>query len=69
MSLGTKTISMVHSLLAEEGKGTRDPAASASERTSDEQAELVEEERAEDAEDAPSPEGEGSGEEGNEEEE
>jgi glycolate oxidase len=68
MSLGTKTISMVHSLLAEEGKGTRGSASVTQKRTTDEQAELVEEERAEDVEDAPSSDDEGHDEEGREEE-
>ncbi len=53
MNMGTKTISMVHALLAEERKvGTHAPGPRR-QATSDEEAEMVEEERAEDMEDAP----------------
>jgi glycolate oxidase len=50
MNLGTKTISMVHSLLADTG-GTRTPGARPR-VTPDDQAEIIEEERIEDLEDA-----------------
>jgi hypothetical protein len=53
MSLGTKTISMVHSLLADEGKDEKGTASTTPKPSSDEQAEMVEEERAEDLQDAP----------------
>ena len=53
MNMGTKTISMVHALLAEERKvGTQAPGPRRR-ATSDDEAEMVEEERAEDMEDAP----------------
>ena len=53
MNMGTKTISMVHALLAEERKvGTQAPGPKR-QVTSDDEAEMVEEERAEDMEDAP----------------
>jgi glycolate oxidase len=55
MSMGTKTISMVHTLLADEGNGRRPTPAGGVTPPSDEQAELVEEERAEDLADAPAP--------------
>jgi hypothetical protein len=59
MSLGTKTISMVHSLLADEGRGDKGARKDASKPSSDEQAEMVEEERAEDLEDSPAPDEDG----------
>ena len=49
MSLGTKSISMVHTLLADSGRRKRDARSTASKRVS-EAAEMVEEERAEDLE-------------------
>ncbi|UCC93537.1 MAG: hypothetical protein JSW25_02420, partial [Thermoplasmata archaeon] len=53
MSMGTKTISMVHALLADERRVRRsDPRAVSG---TDQQAEIVEEEREEDAKDAPPP--------------
>ncbi len=55
MNMGTKTISMVHALLADEGKVRVRSSPQGS--GTDSQAELVEEERAEDLEDAPSEQG------------
>jgi glycolate oxidase len=52
MSMGTKTISMVHALLADEDR-TRRTRGLPSTVSNDEQAEMVEEERAEDLQDAP----------------
>ena len=53
MSMGTKTISMVHALLADERKAEDGTAAEVERPSTDEQAEMVEEERAEDLEDLP----------------
>jgi hypothetical protein len=64
MSLGTKTISMVHSLLAYEGRAKGHTSRRAQGPTIDEQAEMVEEERAEDLEDSPPSETDESDEEG-----
>jgi glycolate oxidase len=52
MSMGTKTISMVHALLADERK-TKPVSRTPPRAIADEQAEMVEEERAEDREDTP----------------
>jgi len=54
MSMGTKTISMVHALLADERKVRRAaPTAAQATAASDDEAEMVEEEQAEDLEDVP----------------
>ncbi len=53
MNMGTKTISMVHSLLADERKARREAPRAGMTGTSSEEADIVEEERAEDLEDAP----------------
>lgn len=64
MSLGTKTISMVHSLLADDGRVKEQTSRGSEGSTVDEQAEMVEEERAEDLEDVPPSDKEESAEEG-----
>ena len=53
MNMGTKTISMVHALLAEERKVRTPAPGQRRQAPSDDEAEMVEEERAEDLEDAP----------------
>jgi len=53
MNMGTKTISMVHALLAEERKVGAHALGPRRQATSDDEAEMVEQERAEDMEDAP----------------
>lgn len=53
MNMGTKTISMVHALLAEERKVRAETPGPRRQATSDDEARIVEEERAEDLEDVP----------------
>jgi glycolate oxidase len=64
MSMGTKTISMVHALLAEERRSPRSAHRATMRASSDDEAKMVEAERAEDLEDAPPSDGNGEGMEG-----
>jgi glycolate oxidase len=64
MSMGTKTISMVHALLADQRKARRSDPKDKAKATDDDQAEMVEEERTEDAQDVPPVPEDGDGKEG-----